>query len=324
MSIGIAKPMPWAPPAAAVLMPMTLPLGSNSGPPLLPGLIAVSVWMRLREDLAGLDRDAATERGDDPAGDRVRELAERAADGDGLLADLDRRRVTDRSGREPGRLDLDDGQVRQRVDAVDGRVERAAVLEVDRQLLGVTGDDVVVGQDQPVGVEDDAGAGRRSLLGLTRLRIGRRDPVGHDGHDRRADGLDDVDDGAVAGGHGAGARDVADRGAGRGRMATRRGVDREIGPAGGEESRREDGAQDEARADGTSLAGRDRRGRRFDRGRHVRRRGGGRFGRSGRAGRSQRGDLVVHRFLLAGQRRHVRAPHAGRLVRSSGRFLRVW
>ena len=28
-------------------MPMTLPLGSNSGPPLLPGLIAVSVWMRL-------------------------------------------------------------------------------------------------------------------------------------------------------------------------------------------------------------------------------------------------------------------------------------
>ena len=47
MSIGIAKPMPWASPAPAVLMPMTLPLGSNSGPPLLPGLIAVSVWMRL-------------------------------------------------------------------------------------------------------------------------------------------------------------------------------------------------------------------------------------------------------------------------------------
>ena len=47
MSIGIAKPMPWLPVAPAVLMPMTLPLGSSSGPPELPGLIAVSVWIRL-------------------------------------------------------------------------------------------------------------------------------------------------------------------------------------------------------------------------------------------------------------------------------------
>ena len=47
MLIGIAKPMPWLSPATAVLMPMTSPLGSRSGPPLLPGLIAVSVWIRL-------------------------------------------------------------------------------------------------------------------------------------------------------------------------------------------------------------------------------------------------------------------------------------
>ena len=47
MLIGIAKPMPWLPPATAVLMPITAPVGSRSGPPLLPGLIAVSVWMRL-------------------------------------------------------------------------------------------------------------------------------------------------------------------------------------------------------------------------------------------------------------------------------------
>ena len=62
MSIGIAKPMPWAPPAAAVLMPMTLPLGSNSGPPLLPGLIAVSVWMRFvrtSPDSTGMLRPSA-------------------------------------------------------------------------------------------------------------------------------------------------------------------------------------------------------------------------------------------------------------------------
>src|SRR6266516_7577539 len=46
MLIGIAKPMPWALRATAVLMPMTLPPESSSGPPLLPGLMAVSVWMR--------------------------------------------------------------------------------------------------------------------------------------------------------------------------------------------------------------------------------------------------------------------------------------
>ena len=47
MSIGIAKPMPLLPEAIAVLMPMTLPSASSSGPPELPGLIAASVWMRL-------------------------------------------------------------------------------------------------------------------------------------------------------------------------------------------------------------------------------------------------------------------------------------
>ena len=46
MSIGIAKPMPVESRSTAVLMPMTAPVASSSGPPLLPGLIAASVWMR--------------------------------------------------------------------------------------------------------------------------------------------------------------------------------------------------------------------------------------------------------------------------------------
>ena len=49
MSIGIAKPMPVESRSTAVLMPITAPVASSSGPPLLPGLIAASVWMRLRE-----------------------------------------------------------------------------------------------------------------------------------------------------------------------------------------------------------------------------------------------------------------------------------
>src|SRR5438309_11824015 len=43
---GMANPTPWAKGIIAVLIPITLPLMSASGPPLFPGLIAVSVWIR--------------------------------------------------------------------------------------------------------------------------------------------------------------------------------------------------------------------------------------------------------------------------------------
>jgi len=46
---GIAKPMPSLPPellAMAVLRPTTSPRRLTSGPPLLPGLMAASVWMK--------------------------------------------------------------------------------------------------------------------------------------------------------------------------------------------------------------------------------------------------------------------------------------
>ncbi len=46
MSIGMAKPIPWAVSAWAVVTPTTRPDPSTSGPPLLPGLIAASVWIR--------------------------------------------------------------------------------------------------------------------------------------------------------------------------------------------------------------------------------------------------------------------------------------
>jgi hypothetical protein len=46
MSIGMAKPIPWAIWVWAVVTPMTRPEASTSGPPLLPELIAASVWIR--------------------------------------------------------------------------------------------------------------------------------------------------------------------------------------------------------------------------------------------------------------------------------------
>ena len=46
--MGMANPMPMLPlgPRIAVLMPTTLPAESSSGPPLLPGLMAASVWIK--------------------------------------------------------------------------------------------------------------------------------------------------------------------------------------------------------------------------------------------------------------------------------------
>jgi len=49
MLTGTAKPIPTEPPlpdTMAVLMPTTSPLRFTSGPPLLPGLMAASVWMK--------------------------------------------------------------------------------------------------------------------------------------------------------------------------------------------------------------------------------------------------------------------------------------
>ena len=162
MSIGMAKPMPLLFEAIAVLMPMTFPPASRSGPPELPGLIAASVWMRLvSESLLSVVIDATLGR-HDPARDRVRIGAQRAADGDDQLADLERVGLADGRRRQAGRVDLDDGQVGQRVDAVDGAGQDPPVLELDVELLAAL-DDVVVGQDPAVAVEDDAraDAGRR-------------------------------------------------------------------------------------------------------------------------------------------------------------------
>ena len=46
MSMAMAKPMFWASPLVAVLMPTTWPAELTSGPPELPGLMAASVWIR--------------------------------------------------------------------------------------------------------------------------------------------------------------------------------------------------------------------------------------------------------------------------------------
>ena len=115
--IGIAKPRPSAlVDDRGVDADDRARVASSSGPPLLPGLIAASVWMRPVSVVGAagrlvLDGDRPAERGQDPAGDGLGVGAERAADRDGGLADLERRRVADRRGGQAGGVDLDQGEV---------------------------------------------------------------------------------------------------------------------------------------------------------------------------------------------------------------------
>ena len=196
--------------------------------------------------------------------------------------DLDRARVTDRRGRESGRVDLDDGEIGERVDAVDGGVERAPVLEVDGELGGVAADDVMVRQDEPVRVEDDAGArtavpvpvwpvvGSVSVTpsamivttaGLTALTMSTTDAWPPQGATGAAVAAGACEPGPAAVGAGVGrapgpaAVGATPEPARRGIAETGR-VHREVGPAGREDGRREDGGHDEARAGRATGGGR--------------------------------------------------------------------
>ena len=101
MLIGMAKPMPW-------LLPAHRGVDADDVAARVEQRAAAvarvdrGVGLDQVVEVAALDVDAPAERGDDAARDRVGELAERAADGDRLLADLDGRRVADRGRREAG------------------------------------------------------------------------------------------------------------------------------------------------------------------------------------------------------------------------------
>ena len=83
----------------------------------------------------------------------------------------------------PVAVDLDDGEVGQRVDAVDLAGEDAAVQQLDLHRVAAL-DDVVVGEDPAVGVVDDAGAD----AGLGDDALVRVDVAGDgDADDGRAD-----------------------------------------------------------------------------------------------------------------------------------------
>ncbi|MCW2426034.1 hypothetical protein M2260_000942 [Rhodococcus erythropolis] len=125
----------------------------------------------------------AIECGDDAFGDRAGK-AERGPDGHNLLSDLNVAGVPEIDGGEVvAAVDLDDGDVRDGIGTDKGGRGLGSVGERDAKLRSLSTGNVVVGQDQTVGGQDDTG----TLTALS-LRGGHLDL--HDArHHLRGNGL---------------------------------------------------------------------------------------------------------------------------------------
>ena len=173
---GTAKPMPTLPcelPAVAIceLTPITRPVSSSSGPPELPGLIGASVWMTssIEKPLG-----AWIER---PMPETMPSVAVRSRPNGLPMAiavsptcDLARVGELQRLGvaRGAAGVDLHDGEVARRVGALDLAVDAAPVgAELDHDAVGVA-DDVRVGHERAVAVDEEAGARARRRCGSRR------------------------------------------------------------------------------------------------------------------------------------------------------------
>src|SRR5450830_1167316 len=146
-----ALPPPWLRLAIEDVIPMTRPEASNSGPPLLPGLIAASTWMAL------VTTGSAPVEGGDDARRHGAVQAERVADRHHGLADGDCVRVAERRRHQVLRSvgQRDHCQVGGGIGADQRGIEDPPVGQCDLELLGGTRD-VVVGQHVTRCVDDHA------------------------------------------------------------------------------------------------------------------------------------------------------------------------
>ena len=161
---GTAKPMPSdEPPRAmiAVLMPTTLPSMSNSGPPELPWLIAASVWMKSSYGPVTGCRGCAPKRSPASPSRRARTDCRSPSPSRRLRALSLSPNSTNGSGWPASTLQHREVGLVVGADQFGGQ-PRA----VGQEHLDVVGalDDVVVGDDQPVGADDEARAEAARLL----------------------------------------------------------------------------------------------------------------------------------------------------------------
>ena len=121
------------------------------------GVAGVDGGVGLEEGFVIGDADARAAGGaDDAARDGLFE-AEGRTDGEDPVSDFERVGVAEFGGGEEVGLDSDDGDFGGRVGADDLGFELAPVGQADGDLIG-SGDDVIVGQDVAVGIDDDARA----------------------------------------------------------------------------------------------------------------------------------------------------------------------
>ncbi len=166
------RPPPCDPDSIWLFTPMTWPWEFRSGPPLLPLLMAASVWMTpVIWIVAGRD-DRAVERAHDAGRGGVAQ-AVGVADGDdgvthlhgGGVGEVQRRQLAGR------RADADHGDVLAGIAADDAAGKGVAVVQAHPHRVGVL-DDVVVGDDVALRVDLEAGA--LCALGARRRRTRRR------------------------------------------------------------------------------------------------------------------------------------------------------
>jgi hypothetical protein len=155
--------------------------------------------------IAGVDRGVGLNRAFNPApvarlnralqaaDDAGREgavEAERVADGQNLLPDDEPIGIAERHDRQflARRVDLYDGEVRIRIAPDDARRVALLAAEIDAQRIRPF-DDVIVGQDVALLVNDRAGAGTLPALAEVAARARHRS----DKDDARRDGLVDLD-----------------------------------------------------------------------------------------------------------------------------------
>ena len=138
-------------------MPTTSPRAFTSGPPELPGLMAASVWM----NCPGLRRIVrvrigTVQRAHDAASHREAE-AKGITKGQHGLSGMQRGRVANRNVGKVRAINLDYGQIGERIGADQLRRQDATIAERNLDIGGAI-DHVVVGNDVAIGRNNDAAA----------------------------------------------------------------------------------------------------------------------------------------------------------------------
>ena len=199
--LATAKQMPCAPRIIAVLMPMTAPADDTSAPPELPGLSAASVW--ITSSIGRPLRDAS-ER---PSAETTPAVTVESKPSGLPIATaiwprLSVAAVAEHGRRQAGAMRLEQRQVGVGIGAEQLGAHPAAVGEGDFER-GRAVDHVMVGDDQPVRRDGDAGAHAAALRDDG--RDGRADAVG-DRRDRAGIGVEQLAVGGRRVGIGSGKR----------------------------------------------------------------------------------------------------------------------